>query len=64
MTKNKVSQSALSNSLLLKKRKHKKLLAKIEKTSLRLERRKARSVALEAEIVDLESQLSRPAKIA
>lgn len=62
MTGKKLSRSALSSSLLLKQRKHEKLLAKIERTSVRLERRKARSLALQAEIADLEGRLARPAK--
>ena len=62
MTDKKLSRSVLSSSLLLKQRKHEKLLAKIEKTSVRLERRKARSLALQAEIADLEGRLSKPAQ--
>jgi hypothetical protein len=60
MTKKKLSKSALSKSLRLKQREHEKLLAKIEKTSLRLERRKARAATLQAEITELEGQLSKP----
>jgi len=62
MTVPKESQSVLFTSLLRKQRKHEKLLAKIENTSGRLERRKAKYLALEADIADLEGRLSEPRK--
>ena len=58
----KLSQPALFSSLMLKQRKHAKLLAKVEKTSARLERRKAKFMALEADIAAIESRLSEPRK--
>lgn len=57
-----LSQSDLYDSLLVKQRKHGKLLDKVEKTAARLERRKARVTALELEIAGLESRLSAPRK--
>jgi diacylglycerol kinase (ATP) len=62
MTQKKLSQSDLFSCLLLKQRQHKKLLAKVEKTSARLERRKGKFLALEAEIAALEGRLSEPRK--
>jgi len=61
MTK-KLSKSALFSSLRRKQRKHEKLLARVEKTNARLERHKARFLALEADIADLEGRLSEPRK--
>lgn len=58
----KLSQSDLFSSLLVKQRKHEKLLDRVEKTAARLERRKARFLALESEIADIESRLSAPRK--
>lgn len=58
----KLSQPALFSSLMLKQRKHEKMLAKVEKTSASLERRKAKFLTLEADIADLESRLSEPRK--
>jgi diacylglycerol kinase (ATP) len=56
------SQPALFRSLLRKQRKHKELLAQLEKAGARLERRKARLQALEEKIADLEGRLSAPRK--
>jgi len=62
MTDQKELQPSLFKSLLRKQRKHETLLAKVEKTSARLERRKTKFLALEAEIADLEKRLSEPRK--
>ncbi len=62
MTTQKKSKPALFSSLLRKQGKHEKLLANVEKTSARLERRKAKFLALEADIADLEARLSAPRK--
>ena len=62
MSDQKEKQSALFRSLLLKQRKHESLLGKIEKTAARLDRRKAKFQALEANIADLEGRLSEPRK--
>jgi diacylglycerol kinase (ATP) len=62
MTTQKKSKPALFSSLVLKQRKHEIQLAKVEKTSARLERRKAKFLALEADIADLEARLSEPRK--
>src|SRR5512141_619594 len=56
------SQPALFKSLQRKQRKHETLLAKLEKTAARLERRKAKFQALEVSIADLERRLSEPRK--
>ena len=56
------SRPALFRSLVLKQKKREKLLAKLEKTSTRLERRKARFLTLEADIADIEGRLSEPRK--
>lgn len=60
MTDQKKQQASLSKSLLRKRLKHETQLAKVEKTSARLERRKAKLLALEADIADLEGRLSKP----
>jgi len=62
MTEQKLSQSDLFSSLLLKQGKHERLLGKVEKAAARLERRKARFAALEVEIAALETRLSTPRK--
>jgi len=54
------SQPALLKSLRRMQRKHEELLDKLERTTARLERRKARFHALEAGIADLERRLSEP----
>jgi diacylglycerol kinase (ATP) len=60
--KPKKSQPDLFRSLLRRQRDHETLLRKVEKTSARLERRKAKFLALEARIADLEHRLSEPRK--
>ena len=62
MPAQKLSQSDLFGSLLVKQHKHEKLLARVEKTSARLERHKSRFLALEADIDGIESRLSAPRK--
>jgi diacylglycerol kinase (ATP) len=62
MSKRKKSQPKLLQSLLRKQRNHEALLRKVEKATARLERRKAKFMALEAKIADLEGQLSEPRK--
>jgi diacylglycerol kinase (ATP) len=62
MSDHKESQTSLFKSLMSKQRKHETMLRKVEKTSARLERRKARFLALEAGIADLERRLSKPRK--
>lgn len=52
------ASQALDESLRRKQRKHAKLLARVEKTFTRLERRKAKLRALEAGIADLEHQVA------
>ncbi|HET9327594.1 MAG TPA: diacylglycerol kinase family protein [Candidatus Eisenbacteria bacterium] len=60
MAGRKESQSTLFKSLLRQQRKQASLVRKIEKTSARLERRKARLQACEAGIAHLERRLSAP----
>ena len=60
MTDQEELQPSHSKSLLRKQRKREILLAKVEKTGARLERRKAKLSALEADIADLEGRLSEP----
>jgi diacylglycerol kinase (ATP) len=60
MTDHSPSQTALFKSLRRMQRDHEELLGKLEKTTARLERRKARFHALEAGIADLERRLSEP----
>ena len=60
MADRKQSQPALFKSLRRKQHKHKTLLAKVEKTAARLDRRKAQFHALEASLADLERRLSEP----
>ena len=62
MTDHKLSQAELFSSLLLKQHRHERLLDKVEKAAARLERRKARFMALEADIAGLETRLSEPRK--
>src|SRR5437868_6861662 len=62
MSKKTQSQPAQFKSLRRKQRKHKQLLALVEKTATRLERRKTKIHALEASIADLEQRLSEPRK--
>ena len=62
MPAQKLSQSDLFGSLLVKQHKHEKLLARVEKTSARLERHKGKFLALEADIADIENRLSAPRK--
>lgn len=62
MSEQKEAQPALFKSLINKQRKHERLLGKVEKSAARLERRKARFLALEADIAELEGQLSGPRK--
>jgi hypothetical protein len=64
MKQEKLSQSVLRSSLKLKQQKRETLLAKIEKTSARLERRKERLLVLEADIAGLEGQMSERMPVA
>ncbi|HXS10605.1 MAG TPA: diacylglycerol kinase family protein, partial [Candidatus Krumholzibacteria bacterium] len=52
----------LYDSLVRKQRKHEAMVRKVEKANDRLERRKARLVAMETRIADLENELSAPRK--
>ena len=54
------SQSVLFHLLQRKQEKHASLLRKIEKTSVRLERRKAKLQTYEVDIADLERRLAAP----
>jgi len=62
MKTRKRSQSELYDSLVRKQRKHEAMVRKVEKANDRLERRKARLVAMETRIADLENELSAPRK--
>ena len=62
MSDEKATQSVLLKSLIGKQREHERLLGKVEESSARLERRKAKFLALEADIAELEGQLSQPRK--
>jgi diacylglycerol kinase (ATP) len=62
MTDQKLSQAELFSSLLLKQRKRGRLLERVEASAARLEQRKARFAALEADIAGLETRLSEPRK--
>ena len=62
MKTRKRSQSELYDSLMRKQRKHEAMVRKVEKANDRLERRKARLVAMETRIADLENELSAPRK--
>jgi diacylglycerol kinase (ATP) len=56
------SQASLFRSLLKKQKKHVSQLAKLERSSARLDGRKARFAKLESSIADLERQLAEPRK--
>lgn len=62
MKTRKRSQSELYDSLMRKQRKHEAMVRKVEKANDRLERRKAKLVAMETRIADLENELSVPRK--
>src|SRR5678816_2301657 len=62
MPAQKLSQSDLFGSLLVKQHKHEKLLARVEKTSARLARHKSRFLALEADIDGIGAACPRPAR--
>lgn len=62
MKTRKRSQSELYDSLMRKQRKHEAMVRKVEKANGRLERRKAKLVAMESRIADLENELSAPRK--
>ena len=62
MKTRKRSQSELYDSLMRKQRKHEAMVRKVEKANDRLERRKAKLVAMETRIADLENELSAPRK--
>lgn len=62
MKTRKRSQSELYDSLMRKQRKHETMVRKVEKANGRLERRKAKLVAMETRIADLENELSAPRK--
>jgi len=62
MKTRKRSQSELYDSLVRKQRKHEAMVRKVEKANDRLERRKAKLVAMETRIADLENELSVPRK--
>lgn len=63
MKETKLTQSELLKSLLLKQRQHEKLRARVEEAGARLERRKSRLLALEADITGLDGRLSEPRKV-
>jgi YegS/Rv2252/BmrU family lipid kinase len=54
------SHQSLHKSIRSAQRKHKALLGKVEKSAQRLERRKAKLLAIEARIADLERRLAEP----
>jgi len=62
MKTRKRSQSELYDSLMRKQRKHEAMVRKVEKANDRLERRRAKLVAMETRIADLENELSVPRK--
>ena len=62
MKTRKRSQSELYDSLMRKQHKHEAMVRKVEKSNDRLERRKAKLVAMETRIADLENELSVPRK--
>ena len=62
MKTRKRSQSELYDSLMRKQHKHEAMVRKVEKANDRLERRKAKLVAMETRIADLENELSAPRK--
>jgi len=62
MKTRKRSQSELYDSLMRKQHKHEAMVRKVEKANDRLERRKAKLVAMETRIADLENELSVPRK--
>jgi diacylglycerol kinase (ATP) len=62
MTQKAKSQAALYGDLVRRQRRHKKLLARLEKSSARMDRRKERLKALEEKIAGLEQRLSEPRK--
>lgn len=64
MKNKKTSKSELLRTLQLERSKREKLLAKIEKTNARLERRKEKLLVLEAVIADIEGQVAGPARVA